>query len=68
MSCHPQTDKRTWTEKSIAVCPYLFQRVHNNTTLQGGVLHKIFSRRVQQVITNWTQLDLRFCKMRGQKI
>ncbi len=32
-----------------------------------GVLHQIFNNRVQHAIKNWTQSDLRFCQIEGQK-
>ncbi len=33
----------------------------------GGVLHQIFSARVQHVIQIWPQSDLRFCENNGSK-
>ncbi len=35
----------------------------------GGLLHQFFGNRVQHVITNWTQSNLRLCKkkMKDQK-
>ncbi len=42
--------------------------VYTCTVIWGGVLHQIFSNRVQHKIKNWIQLDLRFCKNEGLKI
>ncbi len=34
---------------------------------RGGVLHQIFSSRIQQMKKNWTQSDLKFCENEGSK-
>ncbi len=44
------------------------QDMYKNCDPHGrGVLHQIFSNQVQHVIKNWTQSDLRFCKIERSK-